>query len=163
MESDKKSLKELKKRYNLLKEKYSLPEFEKLNENFQIEKICDIETDLLAKEIRKVILEKFFDYFKLIESLLNPAQESSLVIFAIAKKIDNPKKEKLIEIYKKISFLQFDVLNLDLNYSEKKEVDSIKKYLKLWEEIKPELISVFSSLEKELEKSEKNNISNYLG
>jgi hypothetical protein len=158
-----KNLKELKKIYLNLKERYSeLPSFDELNKDFQIEKLCKTQTDFLIKEIRKIILDKFFDYLKFIESLLNPVTESPLFVFSIIKKIDAPKKESLSEIYKKISSLEFEIIKLDLNYSEDQEVKAVIKYYKLWQEIKKELANTFSLLEKEVEKSNTKNTS-YLG
>jgi len=156
-------LEKLKTKYKEYQEKYNnLPNFDCLNQDFQIEKVCKIQTDFLIKEIRKVILEKFFDYLKFIESLLNPSAESPLFVFAIIKKIDIPKKESLTEIYKKISSLEFEIIQLDLNYSEEQEVKSVIKYYQLWQEIKKELTNLFNLLEKEIEKSINKNTS-YLG
>ena len=46
-------LEELKKKYEKLQKQYSLPSFEKLNEEFDIEKIAENETDFLLREVRK--------------------------------------------------------------------------------------------------------------
>ncbi len=158
-----KNLKEFKRVYLTLKDKYpDLPGFDNLNKDFQIEKLCKTQTDFLIKEIRKMILDKFFDYLKFIESLLNPVAESPLFIFSIIKKIDNTKKESLSEIYKKISSLEFEIIKLDLNYSEEQEVKAVIRYYNLWQDIKKELTNTFSLLEKEVEKSNLKNTS-YLG
>ena len=44
-------LDELKKVYLEIQKKYSLPDFDKLNEDFNIEKLADVETEYLIREI----------------------------------------------------------------------------------------------------------------
>jgi hypothetical protein len=112
---------------DILKEEYSqlgsdLPEFDSLNLDFQIEKLSEMETDYLAREIRKFVVEKFSSYLKFIESLLNPVN-SSMIVFSIIKALNKEDKEKLIGIYKKLAKFELEVLKLDLDYSENQEID----------------------------------------
>ena len=72
MESDK-DIQEIEKEYNPLKEKYNLPEFKKLAEDFDIEKVVEKETSFLLREIRRAIAEKISAYLHLFETLVNPA------------------------------------------------------------------------------------------
>jgi hypothetical protein len=142
-----KSLETFKKEYSILKNKYNLPDFDYLNKDFQIEKLSEIETDFLVKEIRKLMIEKLFDYLKFIESLINPIAESPLFVLNLLKKITPEIKEKLLKIYERISSLEFEIIKLDLDYSEKEEAKSIIKYYNLWQEIKKELKEIISFLE----------------
>jgi len=70
MENCESCLENLKKKYKIFQEKYFLPKFEELNDDFSIEKLADNETDFLLKEIRRFISEKFSNYLRLIESLI---------------------------------------------------------------------------------------------
>ena len=46
-------LDKLKKEYEKLRKKHNLPSFNELNKDFSIERVCEIETDFLLKEVRK--------------------------------------------------------------------------------------------------------------
>ena len=64
-------LKDLKKEYSDLAEKYKLPSFKELNENFEIEKI-DKDTEILLRDVRKVMMEKIVNSLGFLEMFLNP-------------------------------------------------------------------------------------------
>jgi hypothetical protein len=159
---DCKKLEKLKDDYRKFQEKYSLPNFEELNQDFQIEKIAESETDFLLREVRKYVTDKFFNYLRFIESLINPTN-SPMFVFAIAKTLAVEDKEKLVEIYKKITKIEIDFIDLDLNYSEEKEADSIKNYFKLWNEIKKELSEVVEVMKKNLDNKSEDNGKGYFG
>lgn len=159
---DCKKLEKLKDDYRKFQEKYSLPNFEQLNQDFQIEKIAESETDFLLREVRKYVTDKFFNYLRFIESLINPSN-SPMFVFAIAKTLSVSDKEKLAEIYKKITKIEIDFIDLDLNYSEEKEADSIKNYSKLWNEIKKELSEIVEVMKKNLDNKIEDNGKGYFG
>ena len=50
-------LDKLKKEYSILKEKYKLPSFKEMDENFEIHKI-ERESNVLLKNVRKIMMEK---------------------------------------------------------------------------------------------------------
>src|SRR3989338_5772892 len=77
-------LNELKKRYKAVQDKYKLPDFSYLNENFEIEKLAESETELLLREIREIILEKAVAYLRFIEMLLNPSN-APMFFFSLVK------------------------------------------------------------------------------
>jgi len=57
--TDKKSsIEDLKRAYSKLKEKYALPEFDFLNQNFDIELLAGEDSEILLKKIRKSLTEK---------------------------------------------------------------------------------------------------------
>ena len=65
-------LKKLKENYSIIQKKHSLPKFEELNENFFIEKLAEVETDLLIREVRRLMGDKLVNYMRFVENLLNP-------------------------------------------------------------------------------------------
>ena len=101
MENKEPCLEKIKKEYELLKIKYNLPEFKKLNENFQIEKAAESETEVLLKEIRKCIFDKISIYARFIESLLSPVN-ASLFTFSILRTLNSDDKKLMEEVYKKL-------------------------------------------------------------
>jgi len=138
-------LNEVKKNYRKFQEKYNLPSFDKLNEDFQIEKITENETDYLLREVKKAMAEKFYNYLRFTETLLNPVN-APVFIFSMIKSIEAEKKKNLNEIYKKLAKNEIRIIEIDLVYSEKKEAEFIKESYKLWQEIKEELLDIIKNV-----------------
>ena len=138
-------LSEVKKNYEKFQKKYNLPSFKKLNEDFQIEKIAENETDYLLREVKKVMADKFYNYLRFTETLLNPVN-APLFVFSIIKSIDAEKKKKLNEIYKKLAKNEIRIIEVDLIYSEEKEAEFIKESYKLWQEVKEELMDIIKNV-----------------
>ncbi|MEK6913377.1 MAG: hypothetical protein AABW47_01770 [Nanoarchaeota archaeon] len=155
-------LKKLKEIYEKLKVTYNLPLFEKVNEDFQIEKIAGSETDFIIRETRKYITDKFFSYLRFLESILTPTN-APMFVFAITKSLGVREREKLIELYKKIAKIEVDVIELDLEYSEKKEAEAIKKYYELWQEVKKELLEIVGVIKKNWDNKLEGNGNGYFG
>ena len=65
-------LQELKDQYSELQKKHNLPSFDEMNKDFYIEKLAELESDLLMREIRKFISDRLYNYLRFIENLLNP-------------------------------------------------------------------------------------------
>lgn len=156
------NLQKLKESYSAFQIKYNLPIFEILNEDFHIEKITDNETDFVLREIRVCITEKFLNYLRFIESLINPSN-TPMFVFAMIKSLGIKDKERLIELYKKISKLEVELIELDLGYSEKKEADAIKKYCELWDEIKVKFSEVIEVIKANWDNKTECDKGNYLG
>ena len=144
-ESKNLGLSELKVQYKELQDKYNLPSFESMNVEFSIEKIADIETELLTKEIRRFIADKIFNYLRFIETILNPAN-APMFIFSVIKSLSQDDKKKLNELYEKLSELDLELIKLDLESSEKKDAEFIVHAYNFWQSIKKELIPIFTKL-----------------
>lgn len=155
-------LKKLKEDYKIFQKRYDLPSFEKLNEDFQIEKVSESETDFILKGIRLCITEKFFNYLRFIESILNPSN-GPMFVFALIKTLGLKDREKLAELYKKIAKVDVSILELDLEYSEKKEADSIKKYCEMWQDIKKELLEIVEVIKKNWDTKIEDSGKGYFG
>ncbi len=161
MESDW-DLKQLKEKYNVLQSKYGLPSFEELNEDFQVEKAADSETEFILREIRKYITDKFFNYLRFIESILNPVN-APMFVFAVTKIIGEKDREKLRDLYKKIAKVDIELVELDLKYSEEKEAESIKRNYKLWQEIKKDLLGIIDMIKKNWDNKIGEDTKGYFG
>ncbi|MCD4771167.1 hypothetical protein K8R30_01990 [archaeon] len=141
---------DLKKEYELLKIKYSLPEFEAITQDFDIEKLYDKETLFLAREIRRIINEKITAYTHLFETLINPANPP-IFVFQILKNVSTRDKEIMQFLYKTLSKIQLKTMKLDTTYSEKNEIDFINNTFEIWQDIKPKIYGLFESFEKNFE------------
>jgi len=159
---EKKRLDKLKKDYEILRKKYNLPNFDKINDDFEIEKLAEKETDFLIRNVRREILEKIANYMKFLEALLNPTN-APLLFMVLTNQITEKEKKIVNELYTKFGKYLIKSTLLDNDSNEKKEAELILEIYKEWGEIKKqfkELIEVFdASFEKKKEKKIKNYIS----
>lgn len=160
--SNKFDLVQLKERYNTFQLRYNLPSFEKLNEDFQIEKAAESETDFVLREVRRYVTDKFFNYLRFIESILTP-NNAPMFVFAITKTLGEKDRGKLIELYKKIAKIDIDLIELDIEYSEEKEANSIKKYYEMWQGIKKEFLEIVDVIKKNWDTKLEDNGKGYFG
>ena len=155
-------LSRLKKEYKKFQDKYKLPSFEDLNENFSIEKAAENETDFTIREIRKQISEKIYNYLRFVETLLNPIN-APMSVMTLVKTFGVEEKNKLTEIYKKLMRNELDLVSIDVEYSEKKEADFIKNTHKIWREIQKDFMEVLKAVEKNWDSKTQNNSRRYFG
>ena len=156
------SLNELKKNYKKVQKKYNLPEFEKLNEDFQIEKLSELETDYLIREVRRFMGEKFSNYLRFVEAILNPTNVPTF-IFSIVKSIRTEERNKLMEIYKQISKLELELIELDISFSEKNEANFIKGSYDIWQKIKQDTLGIITVIKSNWDNKFEGKSKGYFG
>ena len=139
-------LKELKENYENLAKKYSLPDFDELNENFEIGKI-NRDNGILLRTIRKVIMEKIVSSLGFVEMLLNPVNAPRMYQSYI-RSIDLEDKKRIDKIYLSFADLSMGSLECEIDYSEKNEAELIKKIVAAWNEIKPDFRDIFAKIRK---------------
>ena len=155
-------LEKFKKEYSGLETKYKLPTFDELNRDFQIEKVAEVETDFLLREIRKAISEKPYTYLRFVETLINPAN-APMSILSVVKTLGKEENDKLAEIYKKLVRNEIMLIETDLDFSEDKEVKFIRETYKMWQEIKKDLIEVLDVVNKNWDSKIEGNGKRYFG
>jgi len=138
-------LKELKERYSKLREEYDIPEFSELNKAFDIEELADCETDFYLRKIRKIVSEKIVGYLRFLEIILNPSN-APIFFFKLIKKLDDKDKGRLTKIYEKLGNMEIEIVKLDLDYSEEKEAEFIKKIFDFFMEIKGEILEIIGKM-----------------
>ena len=156
------SLEQLKKDYTKLRSRYKLPSFQELNEEFDIEKVAEHETDCLAREIRKTIMDKAIAYLRFVEMLLNPSN-APLFFFGLVKGITNADKKLMEKLYEKLGEYEIDVIELDSNYEEKKEAEFISRIIVEWKDIKEEMMELAGVLRRNWNQKSKKDEKGYLG
>ena len=160
--SDECNLGSLKEDYKKIQKKYDLPEFEKLNEDFQIEKLAETETDFLVREIRKFVADKFMNYLRFIESILNPVNVP-MFVFSIVKSIGEDEKKKLTAVYKKLAKCEIDLIRLDIEFSEDIEAEFVKEAYESWQEMKKDILGVIDVIKKNWDNKLESNGKGYFG
>jgi hypothetical protein len=153
-------LKNLKESYAKLSKKYNLPLFKELNENFEIEKI-DRDTEILLRNIRKVMMEKIVSSLNFLEIFLNPMNAPRMYLLFM-KSMNGDDRQKLDDIYKKLAELNLLALAVEIDYNERKEAETIKEIFKVWISVKPEFLNLFNAMNKPIKSSEKRERS-YFG
>ncbi len=134
----------LKKRYAEIQKKYKLLPFSKLNEDFEIDKI-DKETERIARAIRKAMIDKIVNSLNFLEMLLNQMNAPRLYLPFL--RTMTPEDRKLIdEMYSKLGLLSILSLELEIDPSEKKEAEAIKKISQVWNSIKPDFKKIVEKI-----------------
>lgn len=162
MEKEDFNLEKLKKEYEILKNKYNLPEFPELNELFDIEEV-EGETDYLLRKIRRAISEKSSGYLRFAETILNPSN-APMFFFKLVKKLDSEDKEFLTKVYDILGNFEIEIISLELDYSEEKEAQFIKKVFNIFhKEIKDNLLKIVKKLEENGDNKKSESNGSYFG
>ena len=162
MTKEESKLAKLKENYKELQKKYDLPGFNELNEDFNIEKIAESETEILIREVRKFMGDKMMNYMRFIENLLNPVNVP-MFIFSIIKLLDAEEKKGLSEIYKELMKKEIQFIELDLEFDEKKEVEFIKTAYEFWQGIKKDMLKIIDKINKKWDYKFGANNKGYFG
>ncbi|MFC1686228.1 hypothetical protein ACFLZZ_04395 [Nanoarchaeota archaeon] len=153
----------LKKNYAILQKKYKLPSFSELNEDFEIEKLQDRETDYLLKGVRRAMIEKIANVVRFLELLLNPSETPTpMFILAMLKNINTETRKNVEVLYKELSSVELSSLALDVSYDENVEAEFVRNINTAWKKQK----LVIKEVTKRLSMSwKKENLSDrgYLG
>lgn len=155
-------LETLKKRYSELQSKYDLPKFEELNRDFYIEKLAEIETDLLLREVRRMVGDRLANYMRFIENLLNPVNVP-MFVFSMVKMIRPDEKTKLSEHYKELMKNEIRFIRRDIEFDEQKEAEFIKESFDLWQKLKKDLANLLGRIEKRGEDKTEGDSRGYFG
>lgn len=142
METDKSSLMEINKSYELIRKKYALPKFEELDADFDIH--CIEDGLFLVKEIRYKITEKVDEIAMMVEEIMQPdTKVSSLYESRIFSELD---KENIFKIFRKLMKIKRKSMQLMLLNSEKEDAEFIKSTFSEWQELKKQLYPVLQKL-----------------
>lgn len=128
----------LKKEYEKVKQKYNLPGFDELNKEFEIERLCEHETELLARRLRRAITEKVIHMLRLLEYFVNP-QGAPLFIHSIMNNFDDETKKLIEKLYESGCKLETRSLALDISSDDEKDIKFIKEMLAVWKTMKKDI------------------------
>jgi len=155
-------LEKLKKEYEIIRKKHNLLTFKEMNNDFEIEKLQERETEYLLKEVRRIVMDKAMAYLRFIEMLLNP-NNCPLFFLSLLRKIGADEKKLLQNMYEKIGIFELEALELDCIYDEKREADFVKRLCKEWKSISNDMINFLSSLRKKQSQNLGKDEKGYLG
>jgi len=144
---DKEEREKLLLKYEKIAKENKLPTFKFLNENFEVELSEIEEEDLIIRLIRKQIVEKISYHIRTIETFINPSNAPLFVINMI-KGFGKEEQEIIKVLYDKLGDFEIDSFGLEVEYSEKKEIDFIKGVCDEWKSIVFDLNKLHSSMKK---------------
>lgn len=140
-------LSRLKQQYATLQKKYKLPSFSELNEDFEIEKLQEKETEYLLRSVRRVMIEKIANIVRFLELLLNPAETPTpLFVFAMIKGIKTDTRKDIEALYKEFCSIEITSLSLDIIYNEEAEAKFVVNVFKKWAENKDKMSDITKKL-----------------
>jgi protein subunit release factor A len=157
-----KELDKLKKEYKPLQKKYSLPEFERLQEDFDVDRAVYRETSFILRDLRRIIAERLSSYHSLFEMLVNPAGPP-VFFYLVIKNLKPDELKEIKKIYDILSKIQIRMIKTDIVYEEKAEAEMIKSCHEQWQDIKPKIKELIESFEKKLENVSEDDKRGYLG
>jgi len=153
---------ELKKKYLEIQKQYDLPSFEQLNQDFHIERVAEVQTDYLIRELRRFIADKFSNYLRFIESVLNPVNVP-MFVFSVVKAMQIEDKKRLTDAYKALSKMEIRLVEIDIEFSEEKEAEFIKESYAVWQEIKKDILKFVGSVKSNWDNKVETNGKGYFG
>lgn len=155
---DKKKLVEV---YAEISKIYDLPDFNKLTEDFDVDK-CDSEDEYLIRSFRRIIGEKINAYLHFFETLINPASPP-VYIYSFLKTLDTKNRDSIKEIYKVLARSQVRLMQLDTVYDEKKEAEFLTKFFDDWQVFKKDIYQIMQSLDASFDNLSNAGKRSYLG
>ena len=120
------------------------------------------ETDYLIREVRRLMADKFANYLRFVETLLNPVN-APMSIFSIVKTLKTEEKNKLTEIYKKLLRNEVDHLELEVSFSEEKEAKYIKESYETWLGIQKDFVDIIKTIKGNWDNKVEKNNKGYFG
>lgn len=139
---NKMKLSEIKDKYKELQMKYSLPNFDDLDHEFEIRDITN--ENIILRDIKDRILDHFDEYNQILEGIVQP--DNNIVQIYESKVFDDNKKNDVFMIFKRFMYLDRFALETAIEDGDEKVAEFINVSYKEWFEIKPKLLKIIVSL-----------------
>lgn len=150
----------MEKAYKELKEKHSLPDYNSLNQEFEISSIE--EEDFLLRNIRKKILEKIDFTLSIMDDILHP--ESGFSSYKESGAFSESDRNKIIEMYKRLMFFKRSSTELSFDDSDELNAKFINDFMGEWPKMKETSLVFVRKLKESWQKDIlKKEIVGYLG
>ncbi len=162
VDEDCKDLDEIFEEYELIRTKYQLPDWNKLEEDFDVSKAFTEARGIILRDIRRKMNEKVSSYLHLLETFLNP-QATPMFIMNVLKNLKDSDWEEIRRIYKELAKIQFKQILADTIYSEEKEAEIINEISGIWNNEKLNLAKIIRTLDKNYSENSNNKKKSYFG
>ena len=122
------TIQELKEEYQKASKKHKVPDFDKLNEHFEL--IFLTRKEFILRLCRRRMMDKLIFFMRILENILYPNPQSQLSNYESTFFNDDQKK-KLNELHRKMMVLERQSIAIDISPNEQRDADCINK---LWAE-----------------------------
>ena len=140
---------DIEKSYRELARKHQLPEYSKLNHEFEVSLIEN--EGFLLRQVIHAMSERIEFFTMLIDSMLHP-ESGQLAPLHECRFFDDREKEELYNLYKALMQHHRTALLAGLQREEKAEAAFITSFFKEWQTLKPNLISMAMKMRQSWEK-----------
>jgi hypothetical protein len=134
--------KQLRDEYLKLKSKYSLPDYDSLDKDFEIGEIDPDEN--ILREILKEMHEQIDFYSRLLENLIQP--DSKLSDMKEAGNFTQEDQDLILELYRKCMLMNRTLLLTNLEYNDDEAAKNIIHMHKEWQDIKKDLKHILTKM-----------------
>ncbi|HLD86848.1 MAG TPA: hypothetical protein VJB12_02185 [Candidatus Nanoarchaeia archaeon] len=128
---------DIEKTYKDLAKRHSLPDYSKLNAEFEIS-LIESEAFLL-REIGRIITERIEYCTQIIDNIMHP-EGSQLALLHECRFFDDVEKKELFETYKNLMMHHRSAIVASLSREEKEEAAFIMDFFNDWKAIKPKIL-----------------------
>ena len=158
MEKEKLNLKE---EYGKLR--FKLPDFDKLNEEFEISRDeKEYKKEFFVRDIRRKINDKVILLCKIIEGLLFPTHANIISMYE-SKHFDDNTKKRILDLYKQLMIYERESLSLDIVPNDEGDAKYINDVYTKWLAYKKEMKNIIDIMQDAWRKEEKIIPDNYFG
>ena len=135
--------------YTLYKKKFSLPEFNKLDEEFDLQQA---DSDYILKNIRKQMQDKIEFLSDIFADVLQPTPESFPQMHE-CEHITEEEKVIVFQVYKKLQYFLRMSHEANLINTDEVNAEFIKEFSKTFGEIKQKSVPILTSLKQAWKKA----------
>ncbi len=146
---------DIKQEYEKIKAKHSLPEFDKLEKEFEIYQIKDNlkDSSYVLRLTRRRIYDKIVFFCNVLERIIFP-NPSSLILINESKFFSEQKHKEMYQVYKKLMKYERLSMSLDISNDESKNAQFIKDVYKEWPKLRDYCQKIAQELSTRWEKEE---------
>ncbi len=134
----------VKEQYNVIKKKFSLPDYDKLNYEFEISSIE--EEDFLLRQIRKKIVEKIHRFLDAIQPIVQP--EAVVSDVQESEYFEENELRKVFDLYRQLKILDKKALELSADEDDEETAEFISYVFKIWPDMKKQMKEIAKKLQK---------------
>ena len=150
------------KRFEEIIAKHGLPSFEELDKEFEIGTV-EMPCAFLSRAIRMKIIERIDSYAKFLDEFLYHPDNSYATMYEL-KAFTEADREKLFDLFGKLMLVDRINMELNLELSEEKDIEFIKRVFHSWAEMKKDLLEMARKMRKVWETDRKDDeIISYFG
>ncbi|MBI4154960.1 hypothetical protein HY498_02665 [Candidatus Woesearchaeota archaeon] len=152
----------LKEAYEILRKKYNLPNFNDLNNEFEISSIKKPSIEFLLRVIRRRITDKLAMFCNILQALIMPNTGSAVNLHEI-KFFTEEDRVKIEKLLSDMMYLERKSLLLDINSKENVEAEFLKTTMEYWPRFSLEMMRIVDKMSSGWKTEEKTDKTQYFG